>query len=199
MPIGIDAIPPRQGLELSCIILYCVGQGARVINISLGGSGAYYDGMAMAIRYARLHGVAIAVAAGNEGTAHTGDHPASITSPCLIAVNAADSRDKLGSFSNWGENPREVTAGGVNVIGESPGGPEIDSGTSMASPLVAGTLALEIGEGVDATTAVRDPLATARHPAAATSIRSGWHTFCGAGMLDAKAAVQKAAKDAPAG
>jgi thermitase len=180
-------------------ILYCVAQGARVINVSLGGSGSNSDGIAMAIRYACAHGVALAVAAGNEAAAHTGDHPASINSPCLIAVNAADSKDKLASFSNWDQNQRELTAGGVNVVGESPSGPEIDSGTSMSSPLVAGTLALEMGEGVDATTAVRDLLASARQPAAAKSLGSHWHTFYGAGMLDATAAVQKAARDAPAG
>lgn len=180
-------------------ILYCVAQGAKVINLSLGGNGAYYDGIAMAIRYACAHGVAIAAAAGNAGTGRAGDHPAAIVSPCLIAVNAADAHDKLAGFSNWDENAREVTAGGVNVIGESPSGPEIDSGTSMASPLVAGTLALEMGQGVDATTAVRDLLATARKPAAAKELGSYWHRFYGAGMLDAKAAVKKAAKDAKAG
>lgn len=180
-------------------ILYCVSQGARVINISLGGQGSYYDGLEMAIGYACSHGVAIAAASGNDGTGHSAVHPASIKSPCLIAVNAADSSDTLASFSNWAVNPREITAPGVNVIGESPDGPEIGSGTSMSSPLVAGTLALEMGEGVDARTAVRDLLATARHPAAANRYGSHWHTYYGAGMLDARAAVQKAAKDASTG
>ena len=85
------------------------------------------------------------------------------------------------------------------MIGESPSGPEIDSGTSMASPLVAGTLALEMGEGVDAETAVRDLLTTARKPATATKLGSTWHTYYGAGMLNAKGAVQKAARHATTG
>ena len=130
----------------SAAIHYAVDHGAKVINASWGGGGTDPT-IASAVDYANQHGVIIVAAAGNSGTDDDTSFfaPASYSAqyPNLIAVAATGSNGALASFSNYGTGTVQLAAPGLNVFGTGLNGAYGgDSGTSMAAPLVAGTLAL---------------------------------------------------------
>lgn len=128
--------------EIAMGIVWAVDHGAQVINMSLGGdsdSTILHD----AVRYAYEHGVAIICSAGNSGDS-TVIYPASYDE--VIAVAATDSNDNWALFSTYGPWV-DVSAPGVNILSSYPwntylGLYEYLSGTSMASPHVAGEAAL---------------------------------------------------------
>ncbi|GAA2550962.1 MULTISPECIES: S8 family peptidase [Streptomyces] len=139
---------------------WAVAQGADVVNMSLGGMDtAEVDPLEAAVnKLSAEKGVLFAIAAGNEG-------PESIGSPgsadAALTVGAVDDKDKLADFTSTG--PRvgdgaikpDVTAPGVDItaasakgndiaqeVGEKPAGYMTISGTSMATPHVAGAAAI---------------------------------------------------------
>jgi len=122
-----------------------------VANMSLGGGAD--DALDAAVRRSVESGVTYAVAAGNESADACGVSPA--REPSALTAGATDDRDGKASFSNFGECV-DVFAPGVDIesvqIG-SPDGFTTMSGTSMASPHVAGAAALYLGEKPDATPA----------------------------------------------
>ncbi len=127
-------------------IEYAVDHGASVINASWGGTGTDPT-IADAIAYADEHGVIIVAAAGNNGADDdtTPFSPASYSAdyPNVISVAATYSNGGLASFSNYGVGTVQIAAPGNQVYGlYNSGTYGTDSGTSMAAPLVTGTVAL---------------------------------------------------------
>ena len=125
-------------------VRWAVDNGAKVINMSLGemvfGSQGCLELMHDNIDDAASRNVTVVVAAGNGGANADSYCPAHVES--AITVAASDSEDKPASFSNYGSSV-DVAAPGVGIISAAPGGGTSRmSGTSMASPHVAGAIAL---------------------------------------------------------
>jgi hypothetical protein len=125
-------------------IYYAVDNGAKIINMSLGGSSNLED-LENAIEYASSKGVIVVSAAGN-ANASIPDYPAQYAINDGIAVGAVNKSNKRAGFSNKaGNDPNMayVNAPGVNVYSTlANNGYGSLSGTSMATPHVAGVVAL---------------------------------------------------------
>jgi len=119
-------------------ITWATDNGAKVINMSLGGTAADST-LASAVDYAWSEGVVVVAAAGNNGNSLP-FYPAAYDN--CIAVGATDRKDAKASFSNYGSWV-DVAAPGVDIYSTyNTGGYISMSGTSMASPHVAGLAAL---------------------------------------------------------
>ena len=111
---------------------------ADVISMSLGGPVTTIE-LENAVNYALAYGVVVVCATGNEG-ADTPSYPAAY--PGVVKVGATDISDNIASFSNRGET---IMAPGVSIYSTyRSGGYTTMSGTSMATPHVAGVCALAI-------------------------------------------------------
>jgi thermitase len=119
-------------------IIWAADNGARVINMSLGGSSSS-RALEDAINYAWSKGAVVVAAAGNSGSSSP-FYPAYYTN--CMAVAATDSYDRKPSWSNYGSWV-DVAAPGVDIYSTLRGNNYgYKSGTSMASPFVAGLAAL---------------------------------------------------------
>lgn len=136
--------------DVIAAVQWAAGHGVQVTNNSYGSNQDPGPTVKYAFDKAEEQGVFHAAAAGNSGNvAGTGDnvgYPARYAS--VIAVAATDTDDKRGYFSSTG-TAVELSAPGVGITSTVPGGGYATwSGTSMASPHVAGTAALVIAAGV---------------------------------------------------
>ena len=157
----------------------------EVANMSLGGSGysqAEYD----AIQGAVNAGVAFAVAAGNDNADASKYSPAAFNNVLTVSALAdfdgvpdglgsqtcrSDEDDTLANFSNWGSSV-DIAAPGVCILSTYPieqGSYGTISGTSMASPHVAGALAL---------------LASTKNPSNASDVDALYNAVKNAGSLN---------------
>jgi thermitase len=119
-------------------IIWAADNGAEIINLSLGGSSSSST-LEEAINYVWSKGVVVVAAAGNSGDA-TPFYPAYYTN--CIAVAATDANDARASWSNYGDWV-DVAAPGASIYSTlKDNGYGYKSGTSMASPHVAGLAAL---------------------------------------------------------
>jgi thermitase len=131
-------------------ISWAASNGAKVINMSLGQRVSSRT-LETAVNNAWNKGVVIVAAAGNAGT-QAKIYPGAY--PNVIAVAATDNKDNKASFSTYGKWV-DVAAPGVSVYSTFPNHPfvlgtqngrhtgyDVASGTSMASPIVAGVAAL---------------------------------------------------------
>ena len=139
------SIMPCSQLDLARAITQAVQQGAHIINISGGEispAGTAHPFLVDAVKYCADNNVLIIAAAGNEGCEclHV---PGAL--PSVLAVGAMNKQNLPLAFSNWGTKYRlqGVLAPGENILGAMPGGgTAVQSGTSYATPIVAGIAAL---------------------------------------------------------
>ncbi|KVL86043.1 S8 family peptidase [Burkholderia stagnalis] len=171
---------------------------AKIINLSLGGTGPCSQTFQQAIDDVTARGVTVIVAAGNDGLATALDQPANCRG--VISVGANDASGRRAIFSNFGADV-SLSAPGVNILSTSntgttvPGadGYGVANGTSLATPQVSGVAALMLAVNGNLTPAqIQQKL---QGGARATKLAAG--TACsalpaGAGILDASAAVTAA-------
>jgi subtilisin family serine protease len=127
--------------DLIRAIVYATDNGAHVINMSLGAS-SYSRGEEAAVNYAHSRGVVLVAAAGNTGSGERSEqlhYPAAHENVIAVASTQAD--DGLSGFSTRGDFV-DVAAPGSGIYSTYPGGYGYMSGTSMATPHVAGLAAL---------------------------------------------------------
>jgi subtilisin family serine protease len=142
--------------------------GPAVANMSLGGS--FSQALNDAIAAAVDAGITFAIAAGNEGQDACGVSPGSEAS--AITVGATNESDAQTSWSNYGECV-DLLAPGNGITSAWIDGDDAEntiSGTSMATPHVAGVVALFLESSPDATP---DEVATALTEGAVADAVSG--------------------------
>ncbi|MBU2573551.1 MAG: S8 family peptidase [Elusimicrobia bacterium] len=134
-------------------IEWAVDNNVDVMNMSLGSPNSV-DSLAQAVTAAYKKGITIICAAGN--TSGSVIYPAKY--PESIAVSASDSSDKIASFSSRGPEI-DFIAPGVMVYSTYYGSSYATmSGTSMASPHVAGLASLAVSLGADTPAKVKEAL-----------------------------------------
>jgi serine protease len=128
--------------DIADAVTWAADQGADVVNLSLGGGG-YTDTMKNAVSYATDNGALVVAAAGNDGSGSV-SYPAAY-SECL-AVSALDPDETLANYSNYGSDI-ELAAPGTNVLSTwTDDAYDSISGTSMATPVVAGVAGLALAQ-----------------------------------------------------
>ena len=156
-------------------IEWAIDNKMDVINMSLGG-GEGTEALKQVMEKAAEAGVTVVCAAGNDSGPV--NYPAKY--PQAIAVSASDSADKIASFSSRGPEIA-VIAPGVKIYSTKNGGGYVNlSGTSMASPHVAGLAALAVGAGAKGPDQVRAALKNAASPLPGLTAEQQ-----GAGLVDA--------------
>jgi type VII secretion-associated serine protease mycosin len=183
---GDDAVIARG-------IRFAVDNGARVINLSLGGD-EQSPPMQDAVQYAADHNVLVVAAAGNTPDGKP-KYPAAY--PPVLAVGATGRNDTFTGFSSWGTNVG-VTAPGVGVLSTGWRDGNLTyvylNGTSASCPFVAGVAALVWSV---------NPLLTAEQVKWVIEDSSddfgdaGWDEHYGYGRLNALRAVQLAQQGNP--
>ncbi len=175
--------------DVAAAVRWAADNGAHVINMSLG-SDAATSVESSAIAYAIGKGVVVVAAMGNDGTANP-SYPAAY--PGVVAVGAIDSSDAKASFSQTGSHI-SLVAPGVGILSTYlAGGTTTMSGTSMATPHVAGVAALIKAVKPSASGAeIADILRTTARPLPETPGGAVPNNSYGHGCLDARAALVKA-------
>src|SRR3954452_23864934 len=162
MPVKVaNATGQATELDVASGITWAADHGARVINLSLGGT--FGATVADAVRYATAKGTLVVAAAGNNGNSNP-FYPAA--SPGALSVAATQPDDVLYAWSNFGPWVA-VAAPGCDLTTARGGQYGEVCGTSAATPVVAGIAALAISYAPGASVeAIRTAVTSTAHPVA---------------------------------
>ena len=122
---------------------YATKMGAHVLSNSWGGGG-FSQTLLDSIQRSNDAGAIFIAAAGNSynNNDSSPSYPATYQVANVMSVAAIDNRGAKADFSNYGKKTVHLGAPGVNVMSTTGGGYQSYSGTSMATPHVAGVAAL---------------------------------------------------------
>ena len=194
---GVRILPVRvlaadgsgQSSDVAAGVVWAVEHGARVVNLSLGGTSPS-DGMRDAITYANAHGVLVVAAGGNGGAgANEPTYPAAYDA--AIAVAAVDANRARATFSSTGSYI-DVAAPGVGVVStynSAVNAYASSSGTSMAAPYASAAAALVVAA---------NPQQSADHARALLEQgaddlgAAGWDPAYGYGLIDPRVSANRA-------
>lgn len=207
MPVKVlDCYGAGDSVATARGILYAARNGARVINLSLGG---LHDAQVVtdAVDEAMANYGALTVAAAGNGGTESVDFPARV--PEVLAVGAAGSNPGVrASFSSYGPEV-DVVAVGEGVIGTLPqsrcnlllpclaeGPYATGSGTSFSAPQVSGLAALMLSIKRDLSPAQLTDLIKASATPLAAGNTPGWS---GAGRINMLKALQAVQSNRPDG
>jgi len=205
-----DAIRWAAGLAVTGSTIPVLSPAAKVVNLSLGGSGACERYMQKAITAARNAGTTVVVAAGNDGADAADFTPGNCEG--VITVGATGLTGKRSWYSNYGSTVEISAPGGDDEVtsetyvhGEiistlnsgtsTPADPiyEWYEGTSMATPHVVGVVALMLSRRPGLTPAqIETAIKSSATPFPAddsTNACVNTGLVCGAGILNARAAI----------
>ncbi|MBI2027493.1 MAG: S8 family serine peptidase [Deltaproteobacteria bacterium] len=140
-------------------ISYAIKNGAKVLSNSWGGA-SFSQSLQEAIVLTAENNMLFVAAAGNGGDDSKGDnidkepvYPAAFDLSNIISVAATNRSDKLEFFSNYGSTNVDFAAPGADIFSTLPNNKYGNfSGTSMATPYVAGAAALLLGFNSNLTT-----------------------------------------------
>lgn len=208
MPLrALNAFGHTRASYVAKALVYAVDNGARVVNLSVGGPGES-SAFRAAVDYAESKGVLVVAAAGNEAAELTDILPGA--HDAVLTVAALDTQDARAAFSNYGPEV-DIAAPGIDIlslrarftdtmlglgdIDYEPGQATVGSdkryyrvgGTSFASPFVTGVASLLLSK--DPTLQASDLRRILAHSATDVS-DPGWDQLTGYGRVDALAALQ---------
>ena len=150
-----------ETIDAIAAIDYGIKRGVNVMSNSWGG-GEAEQSLQDAIKAANDAGITFVAAAGNDSANNdtTASYPANY--PGVISVGSFTSTGSRSSFSNYGTKSVHVTAPGSNILSTYKGGKYTTmSGTSMATPHVAGIIGLLLSKEPNLTPAqIKDRLIT---------------------------------------
>ncbi len=128
-------------------IEYAIKMRVKIMSNSWGGSQSS-QALAQVITKAEQSGIMFIAASGNESrnADQQPSYPAGYKNSNIISVAATDANDRLANFSNYGFTSVDIGAPGVSIYSTTPNNHyQYMSGTSMATPLVSGVVALMYG------------------------------------------------------
>ncbi len=182
---------------------------ARVLNLSLGGTGSCDTATQTAINTALAAGTVVVVAAGNSNSDASGFTPANCNG--VITVAATGRQGQRASYSNYGATVEISAPGGsdgqaiLSTLNSGTTSPNPSGynyvyymGTSMATPHVTGIASLMLS--LDPSLTPAQVLATIQSTARAFptgTVRDCTTALCGAGIVDAAAALRALVSTSP--
>ena len=138
------------GTSIDDAISAAVADGARVISISRGGGSNITDGERQAIIGAIARGVVVVAGTGNDGAQDPAGFFSSVNG--TVGVGASDAAGRIQPYSNYGKGLTVMAPGDLDYHDLGNGGQVAStSGTSVATPIVAGFVAVAMQRWPEAT------------------------------------------------
>jgi subtilisin family serine protease len=186
--IGFGAAATNSDDQIAEAVTWAVNHGANIINMSLTRNTlAWPESWDKAFLYAMQHNVVIVAAAGNRGSG-TSEVGAPATMPGVLTVAGVDRNEKASVDASAQGITIGVSAPSEQLLGAVPGGGYVTwEGTSGATPIVAGVVALVMAAhpGITGANAINRVVSTATDAGA-----KGVDPIYGYGLINAAAAVR---------